>query len=835
MKRMILCWIGIALAGTSYVQPASQQESSPATPASSSQRALLNRYCVTCHNEKLKTADLLLDQANIENVGASAAVWEKVVKKLRTGSMPPPGMPRPDKSTYDAFATYLETALDGAAAAKPNPGRPAAHRLNRSEYANAIRDLLAVEIDGEALLPPDEASNGFDNDGDVLSVSPLLMERYLLAAGKISRLSIGDTGMRPGSEEYKVPQNMVQNDRQSEDLPFGSRGGAAIHHNFPVDGEYVIRIRLQKNDDGFIRGLTEEHPLDVRLDGARVKLFTVGGVHKGKSGPMFTRNDPDYRGDIEQLEYEMSGDENLEVRFPAKAGSHVLGVTFLKKVSQAEGVYMPPMLLDDMRKFRGGDPVLDTVTILGPYNTKGPGDTPSRRKIFVCQPAGGSQPGKSMQQVSLKPGNDAGNGNSNEACARKILSTLARRAYRRPVTAEDVDTLVKLYRVGSEDGFETGIAMAMQRMLSGPEFLFRIERDPAGATPGTPYRISDLELASRLSFFLWSSIPDDELLDAAERGKLKDPAVLEQQVRRMFADPRAKSMVDNFGGQWLSLRNIKAISPDPKVFPDFDEELRDAFRQESILFFESQLREDHSALDLLNANYTFVNERLAKQYGIPNIYGSRFRRVTLSDDMRRGLLGEGNYLAITSRTTRTSPVLRGKWVLDNLLGAPPPPPPPNIPALKEKGENGKLLTMRQQMEAHRANPACAICHSRMDPIGFALDNFDATGKWRTTDAGSPLDVSGVMPDGTKFQGPVELRQALLSRPQQYVNTVTEKLLTYALGRGIEASDEPAVRKIVREAAASEYRWSSLVLGTVKSMPFQMRKSAEPTTTTAGLR
>ena len=812
-KRTILRWMAIALVGASYLPAASQEPSSPAPPPASPQRALLNRYCVTCHNEKLKTADLMLDKMDVENVSAGAAVWEKVVRKLRTGAMPPAGMPRPDKATYDGFAAYLETELDRVAAAQPNPGRPADHRLNRTEYANAIRDLLAVEIDGASLLPPDEVSNGFDNNGDVLTVSPLLMERYVWAAGKISRLALGDPAIRPAAEEYKVPPSFMQDDRQSEDLPFGSRGGIAIRHNFPLDGEYIIRIRLQKNDDGFIRGLVDPHQLDVRVDGARVKLFTVGGVHKGKSGPLFTRNDPDYRGDPEQLAYELSGDESLEVRFPAKAGSRLVGVTFLKQVWQPEGIYMPPMLVPDLAKYRGGDPAVDTVTVIGPYEAKGSGETPSRRKIFVCSPSVGKD---------------------EDFCARKILSTLARRAYRRPVTDGDVQTLLSLYKAGKEDGFEAGIGMALQRMLAGPEFLFRIERDPATVAPGTPYRVSDLELASRLSFFLWGSIPDDQLLDLAERGKLKDPAVLDQQVRRMFADPRSKAMVSNFGGQWLSLRNIRAVSPDPKVFPDFDEELREAFRQEAQLFLESQLREDRSALDLLNANYTFVNERLARQYGIPNVYGSRFRRVTLTDDARRGLLGQGNFLAVTSRTTRTSPVLRGKWVLENLLGAPPPPPPPNIPALKEKGENGKLLTMRQQMEQHRANPACAICHSRMDPIGFALDNFDAIGKWRTTDAGSPLDVSGVMPDGAKFQGPVELRQALLSRPQQFVNTVTEKLLTYALGRGIDYPDEPAVRKIVREAASSEYRWSSLIVGVVHSAPFQMRKSGEPATV-AGLR
>ena len=822
MKRAIWIWIGIVFFGVGYLQlaspsRASQEPSSPPPSAVSPQRAILNRYCITCHNERLRTADLLLDKADVDKVSTSPEIWEKVVRKLRTRGMPPAGMPRPDNATYESLASYLETALDREAAAKPNPGRPADHRLNRAEYANAIRELLALDIDTAFLLPPDDSSYGFDNIGDTLSVSPLLMEKYMLAAGKISRLAIGDRNMRPGSEEYKVPELAMQEDRESEDLSFGSRGGIAIHHTFPVDGEYAIRIRLQRNNDGFIRGLVEPHQLDVRLDNVRIKLFTVGGEHKGKSGPLFTRNDPDYRGDIEQVEYEMSADDALEVRAPAQAGTREVGVAFLKQTSVPEGIYMPSMLMEDVRKYRGGDPEVASVTIIGPYNTKGLGDTPSRRKIFVCHPAGPNSASEA------------------EPCARKILTNLGRLAYRRPLTDNDTQTLMNLYKKGSEGGFEAGIDLALQRILAGPEFLFRVDRDPANAAPGSVYRVSDLALASRLSFFLWSSIPDQQLLDLAERGKLKDREVLDQQVRRMLADSRSQALVDNFAGQWLDIRNMRAVSPDPKLFPDFDDELREAFQQETMLFFESMVREDRTVMDLLTADYTYVNERLARHYGIPNIYGSHFRRVTLTDEARRGLLGQGTILTVTSRANRTSPVLRGKWVMENLLGTPPPPPPPNVvAALDGKPVNGKILTVRQQMEQHRANPACSVCHARMDPIGFGLDNFDATGKWRTTEGGNALDVSGVLADGTKFNGPVELRKALLSRPEQLVTTVTEKLLTYALGRGVEYYDEPVVRQIMQEAAPGGYRWSSLIVGIVNSMPFQMRKAAEPATA-AGLR
>ena len=775
-----------------------------------SPRALLDRYCVTCHNQELKTAELTLDTMEVEKVSASAAVWEKVLRKLRGREMPPVGMPRPDEANYDSFAAYLETELEQAAAANPNPGRTAtAHRLNRAEYSNAIRDLLAIEIEGEALLPADD-SGGFDNLGDLLSVSPMLMERYMSAARKISRLAVGDPTIRPDIEIHAVSTFLMQNERMNEDLPFGSRGGIAIRHNFPLDGEYLVTMRLQRNDqEGFVIGLAEPHHVDLRLDGERIRLFTIGGENVGlaeSAGEAIVP--PDFR----QAQYEREADKDLQVRFQARAGRRLLQVTFLKEHWAAEGVF-PPLSQANYTESRQletferawTDPALSSVSITGPFDAKGSGNTPSRDKIFVCTPSSRAE---------------------EEPCARKILSTLTRRAYRRPVSKEDLELLLGLYRQAhSETGsFEAGIQMALEGLLVSTEFLFRIERDPTNAVKDGVYRISDLELASRLSFFLWSSIPDGELLEIAEKGNLREPAVLEQQVRRMLGDPRSKALVENFVAQWLFLRNLPTLSKSRDVFPEFDESLRQAFQQETDLFLESMFSEDRSVLDLLRADYTFLNERLARHYGISDVHGNHFRRVTLADEKRRGLLGQGSILMITALANRTSPVMRGKWVLENLLAAPPPPPPPDIPALKEEGEGGEALSMRQQMVQHRANPACAICHNRMDPIGFGLENFDAVGQWRTLDAGSPIDASGVLPDGSRFQGPRELQQALLSRPQRIANAVTEKLLMYALGRTLEYYDASAVRRIVREAASSEYRWSSLILGIIESTPFQMRRS-----------
>jgi mono/diheme cytochrome c family protein len=809
MFLRVLGWMGILVAGACCLPSARLAAQTPDAEAATTYRAVLNRYCVTCHNERLKTAGLLLDKADVEHVSVGAEVWEKVIRKLRSVSMPPAGAPRPDKTTYDSFATYLETELDLAALAKPNPGRPAVHRLNRAEYTNAIRDLLAIDTDSvdiPSLLPPDDSGYGFDNIADILTVSPALLERYLSAARKIVRLAVANPAAAPDFQTYDVSKFLLQDDRMSEDLPFGSRGGIALRHYFALDGEYLIKVRLKTNFDGArIPGISKPHQVDIRLDGARVNLFTVGGAQGGRAeGAAAPQSACDLEGQPEVQRYLQKADDGLEVRIPVKAGARLVGVAFSKETSVSEDP-VPPSLAN-----REGDNLaVGNVTISGPYQTKGVGDTPSRQKIFVCKPTGGRD---------------------EETCTRKILASLARRAYRRPVNDADVQALLGLYRTGhSEGGFEAGIATALQGMLVDSEFLFRAERDPASATPGSASRISDLDLASRLAFFLWSSIPDDALLEAAERGKLHEPAVLEQQVRRMLADPRSKALVENFAGQWLYLRNMRSVMPDLGEFPDFDDNLREAFQKETELFFESMLREDRPVLDLLKADYTFVNERLARHYGMANIYGSHFRRVPVTDGNRQGLLGQGSILTVTSYANRTAPTIRGKWLLANILGMPPPPPPPNVPSLQDRGEDGKLLSMRQQMEQHRANPVCASCHARMDPLGFALENFDAIGQWRNASGSekTPIDASGVLPDGTKFQGPAGLRSVLLSKPQEFVTTVTEKLMTYALGRGVEYYDAPAIRKILRESAPGGYRWSSLISGIVNSTPFQMRRSPGP--------
>ena len=808
MRRAIVFWIGITLAGIGSSQAAGLQSSQSAPSPAAQYRAVLDRYCVTCHNERLRTAELLLDKMDVANVTANAEVWEKVIRKLRTAAMPPVGMPRPDPATYDGFATYLETTLDNAAAANPNPGRPTVSRLNRAEYVNAVRDLLAVDpasIDIPSFLPADDSGFGFDNIGDVLSVSPVLLERYMSVAQRLRRLAIGDPTIRPESKTYSVPTLLMQDDRMGERLPFGSRGGIAINHHFALDGEYEIKILLQRDPDNFVKGLGEARQMDIRVDGQRVKVFTVGGVHKGRSETAFGTY-----GDNEQTEYERNADVGLEVRFPAKAGTQVVAVTFLNETSMPEGPWRPRQTgmgaAAKYKDYTQGEPAIASVVVSGPFDSTGPGETSSRNRIFVCQPTGPQD---------------------EEACAKKILTNLARRAYRRPATEREMRTLLTFYDEGkTQGGFEAGIGTALRRVLVSPSFLFHVEMDPDNPAPGSAYRISDFEMASRISFFLWSSIPDDELLSVAERGQLRDPAVLERQVRRMLADPRLDSLVNNFAGQWLFLRNVAAASPDPETFPDFEENLREALLQETTLFFASTLRENRSLLDLLNADYTFMNERLARHYGVPNVYGSHFRRVKLADENRRGLLGQGSVLLVTSYATRTSPTLRGKFVLENILGAPLPPPPANVPSLQDRDESGKILSVREILEKHRANPVCASCHSRMDPLGFALDNFDAIGQWRDTASGTPIDASGVLPDGTKFKGVGELRALLLKQPEQFAITVTEKLLTYGLGRGVEYYDQPAVRKIVREAAPDNYRWASIVAGIIKSTPFQMRRSGQ---------
>jgi hypothetical protein len=751
-------------------------QQTPQAPA-----AVFTKYCVSCHNDRLKTAGLVIDPASLTNVGPASETWEKVVRKLRSQAMPPPGAPRPDPATYNTVATFLETELDHAATAKPNPGKlPLLHRLSRTEYRNSVRDLLSLdalpkEMDFDLLLPEDNASSGFDNIADLLFVSPSTMERYLGAAEKISRLAVGDPGAPVMVNRYRIPDEQPQ-DARVDGLPFGTRGGLAVNSQFPVDGEYVIKVELA----GAAR---QPEQLQIIVDGGTAQQMTLGGAGGGRGG----------RGGAARP---------TEFRIPMKSGPHLVGVTFVERNEIRDEETLRPRM-----RGRGTQIAIASVTISGPYNTVGSGDTPSRRRIFVCRPAAASE---------------------ESPCARRILSTMARRAYRRPVTDADVNRLVSFYDNGREEGgFDIGIEQALERTLVSPNFLFRIERDPENIRSGAAYRLGDLELASRLSFFIWSSIPDDELLNIAIQGKLKDPVVLDQQVRRMMADPRSGALVNNFAEQWLYLRDIEAKRPDELLFPDFDETLRDGFRKETDLFLNSVLRENRSVLELLTANYTFLNERLAKHYGIPNVSGSYFRRVTLpANNPRGGLLGQGSILTITSYANRTSPVVRGKWVLENLLSAPPPPPPPNVPALKTEGnETGKTLSMRDAMVQHRANPACAGCHARMDPIGFALENFDAIGKWREHDAGVNIDASGVFPDGTKFDGVTGLKKALLQHPDEFTGTVAEKLLMYAIGRNLQYYDAPAVRAIVREAARNNFTFGSLVAAVVKSTAFQMRSKS----------
>ncbi len=779
-KTLAACFLAALVLVLAAADHAQGQSSTAGSDDGSTYKAVVDRYCVTCHNERTQTANLSLDTVDIDRVGDHAELWEKVLQKLQTQAMPPPRRPRPDQAVYDDFAAWLVAELDQAAAANPNPGRPTIHRLNRLEYANAIRDLLALEVDTDTLLPSDDMAYGFDNNADILTVAPGLLSRYMSAARKISRLAVGDPSLDADLVRYPVSSLLAQDDRMSEELPFGSRGGTTIRHNFPLDGQYVVSVTLQP-------GGGEPQELDIRLDGVRVGLLPL------------ERRRTVLRG-------QPSSAEGLTVRFPASAGPHVVGVSFVKRTRITEGVSPSRLPLWTFSTGPGFSrhTALESVQIEGPFDTTGAGDTASRRRIFVCQPA------------SLMRENE---------CARAIFATLARRAFRRPVTDDDLEVLLGFYAQGRRQGsFDAGIQRALESILVDPEFLYRFERDPVDVAPAAAYRLTDLELASRLSFFLWASIPDDELLDVAAEGRLNDPVILEQQVQRLLADERSSVLVSSFAGQWLHLRRMRSVAPDVNAFPTFDENLREAFVRETELFVDSQLRDDRSVVDLLTADYTFVNERLARHYGIPDVHGSRFRRVTQPDDTRRGLLGHGSILTVTSLATRTSPVVRGKWLLENILGAPPPLPPPNVPPLRERADAGELTSLRERLEAHRVSPVCANCHARMDPIGFAFENFDAVGRWRETDDDAPIDPSGVLPDGTAFDGLPELRDVLLSRSDEFVVTVTEKLLTYALGRGIEHHDLPAVRAIVREAKPNDYRWSSIILGVVRSMPFQMRRS-----------
>ena len=791
------------------VSPQTQTPVSSAASSGESVRPVLNRYCVGCHNERLRTAGLALDTMDAARVGDHPDAWEKVVRKLRTGAMPPAGRRRPDAATYATVASALENALDRAAAATPNPGRTTVHRLNRREYANAVRDLLALEIDASGLLPADNADLGFDNMADILSVSPALLDRYIFAARRISRLAVGDPDIEPTTETYAVPSMRFQDLRMSEDLPFGSRGGIAIRHNFPLDAEYEVRIRLQRQLYDYVRGLQNRQQLEVRLDGERLAVFDIGGAPGTPPPRTFAGA---VLGDRTWEEYTLHADEDLVVRLSARAGPRVLGVSFVQGRSERDGVLQPRAtgkVLAVAERWsspsEAPEAAVDQVSIAGPFDATGSGETPSRERLFVCRP---------------------GPGTEEEPCAREILGAVARRAFRRGVTETDLRTLLGFFAAGRRaGGFEAGIQRALESILVDPEFLFRVERDPVDTRPGTIHPVSDLELAARLSFFLWSSIPDDELLDVAARGDLRDPDVLRRQVQRMLADSRAQALVDGFALQWLALRTLSRVVPTPELFPEWDDNLREAFRRETELFVASQIRENRSVLDLVRADYTFANERLARHYGIPNVYGSRFRRVTFSDGVRGGLLGHGSILTVTSYPTRTSPVLRGHWLLQQMLGSPPPPPPPDVPALPDRGEGGRPASVRERLEQHRANPVCANCHAPMDPLGFALEHFDAIGKWRATgEGGDPIDASGVFPDGTGFEGLAGLKAMLLGRHEQFVWTVTEKLATYALGRGLEHYDMPAVRAIIRGAAADDYTWSSLVLGIVESTPFQMRRS-----------
>jgi hypothetical protein len=778
----------LAALGLVLTLSASQGPAVPAarntSPSLAPHLALVDEYCLACHDEQEKKGGVALDMVT-DDVSHHRDVWEKVVRKLRARQMPPVGRrERPDEATYDAAVGYLETALDRAAARRPNPGRTAPiRRLTRTEYGNAVRDLLALPVDVASLLPADESSYGFDNV-TVGDLSPTLLDRYISAAEKISRVAVGRPGRSPGGETIRIPADLTQ-EQHLDGLPLGTRGGAVVDYTFPTDGEYEIQIRLMRDRDEHVEGLTEPHELELFIDRARVRLFTVAPP----------KREPEHA----------IVDQHLKVRLPVQAGPHALGVAFLKKPSLLlETARQPYRARFNFYRHPRVQPAIYSISVVGPYGTAEPGDTPSRRRIF------GSR--------SPKPGLE-------DAAARQILRRLMKRAYRRPVTEADLRRPLALYQQGrAEGGFDAGIEMAVSAVLVSPHFLFRVESDRAGLPSGTPYRVSDLELASRLSFFLWSSIPDDELLNAAIAGRLREPAMLERQVRRMMADARSRALVNNFASQWLQLRNLASVTPDMRLFPDFDDNLRQAFRQETELFVDSIFREDRPVLDLLRANYTFVNERLAKHYGIPHVYGSHFRRIALGQGSDRGgLLRHGSILTVTSYATRTSPVVRGKWVLDTLLGTPPPPPLPDVPALKDNTVDGSL-SGRKRLAEHRSNPTCAGCHNLIDPIGLSFEKFDAVGRRRTAEAGLPIDASGGLPDGSAFEDVDGLEEALLRRPELFVGALTEKLLTYALGRGVEYYDAPAVRTIVRDAKAQDFRVASIVFGVVRSQPFQMRMS-----------
>ena len=805
-----LVWLVSPLAAAKLQQAPPARSATATTAAELDQSGLLSKYCISCHNEKTKTGGLALDAVARGAVRDHAPVWEDVLHKLRAGAMPPPGMPRPEPAATARLMAGLATELD---AAPRDPGRPLLRRLNRAEYGNVIRDLLALDVDVRSLLPPDDSAFGFDNNADLQAFSPALLERYLVAADKVSALAVGDPATVPAAENYFTRGDQSQSQHQ-DGLPLGTVGGIGVRHYFPLDGEYQFQVGLVRTNTEGIRGLEHSHQLEITVDGERVFLGTVGGeAEKGAPGQVTARSD--------------ATDARLRVRVPVKAGARLVAAAWIRKIGEGTNRLRPFLRSNAGTYDATGRPHVKFLTVAGPYNPTGPGDTPSRRRIFSCNP-----PSPSGLRRDL-PGGGTSSA-AEEACARRILTTLARGAYRRPLRTGDADTLLSFYREGRKKGtFESGIQLALRRMLASPNFVFRVEDEP-GQIPNpksqnpnlnSVFRVSDHELANRLSFFLWSSMPDDQLFRLAEQGQLRKPEVLDTQVRRMIADSRADALMQNFAGQWLHVRNLQNAAPNTDEFPDFDNDLRDGLRREIELFFGAVLREDRSVLDLLTADDTFVNERLAKHYGIPYVYGSQFRRVTVPNDARRGLLGKGSILLATSHADRTAPVLRGKWILENLLGTPPPPPPADVPPLEPTP--GKVFkTMRERMAMHRDNPACAGCHRVTDPLGFVLENFDGVGAFRVRENGVPVDASGAAPDGTPVNGVVELRQALLKHQDAFIYTLTEKLMIYALGRGLEAYDMPVVREIVRDASKQDYRFSSVFRGIVKSVPFQMRRAGK---------
>ncbi|MGH9241126.1 MAG: DUF1592 domain-containing protein [Vicinamibacterales bacterium] len=777
-------------AGTQRAEPAAPVAAPTATVPD---QALVQKYCATCHNDRAKTGGISFEGIQVAQAGQHSEIWEKALVKLRGGMMPPQGMPRPDEAAMNTFIVALENTLDAQARRSPDPGFKPVHRLNRTEYGNVIRDLLDLEVDVTDLLPADDESHGFDNIAGVLRVSPSLLEQYLGAARKISSLAVGtDTDLIRAA--YRVPPDDSQEDHV-EGLPLGTRGGLLFTHQFPQDAEYEFAVFLLRNIVGYMTGLEFPHQLEISIDGERVFLVQVGGEADNLASD---QNMSDTANKI---------DARLKTKVKVSAGPHMVGVTFVRRNAAESDEPLQPHERNHDLQDMNGLPLITHVNVTGPYTPTGPGDTPSRRRIFTCRPA--------------KAAEEAG-------CARTILSAIARRAYRRPVTDADMAPVMALDAEGRKKGsFEQGVEQGLRLVLANPKFIFRTETSPAAGNA----KVSDLELASRLSFFLWSSVPDDTLLTLAAQNRLSQPAVLAQQVRRMLADQKSRALVENFASQWLLLRNLKNHVPTPGDFPNFDNELRQSFRRETEMFVESIIREDRSVLDLLNANYTFVNERLARHYGIPNVYGSHFRRVTLRSEERRGLLGQGSILTVTSYPNRTSPVLRGKYILENILGTPPSPPPPNVDTTLEQKQGEEPKSVRALLEQHRRNPTCASCHRVMDPLGFALENFDGVGEWRVKETGGTIDSTGQLGTGAPVDGPVGLRKAILAQPEMFVRTLTDKLMTYGLGRGVEHKDKPIVRAVAREAAPQNYRFSSIVLGIVTSAPFQMKKAQ---TDTAGL-